>query len=70
MKAIGRIWANRIEAGTQEYSNCPSKYQPYVLEALRDDVENEIMTPQGVMTPELFEQFTGVPFGNSPSQSW
>lgn len=64
MAAIGRIWANRIEAGTQKYNKCPAKYQPYVLDAMKEDVEKHKMSSFGEMTPELFEELTGVPYSD------
>lgn len=50
---MAKIWRNRIEAGTQEFSNCPAKYKNDVLKLMRDDVE------EGIITKEQFEEMTG-----------
>ena len=50
---IAKIWRNRIEAGTQEFSKCPAKYKNDVLKLMREDVVNE------VITKEKFEELTG-----------
>ena len=41
---MAKIWRNRIEAGTQLFSNCPAKYKNDVLELMQQDVENGIIT--------------------------
>lgn len=53
MEAIARIWRNRIEAGTQEFDRCPSKYRPLVLSLMRQDVAD------GVITADEFKELTG-----------
>ena len=51
--AIAKIWRNRIEAGTQQYSDCPEKYKVMVLELMREDVAS------GKITAERFKELTG-----------
>lgn len=53
---MAKIWRNRIIAGDKTYDECPKKYKPQVLELLRQDVENE------VITAEEFEEITGQPY--------
>lgn len=53
---MAKIWRNRIVAGTQKFSDCPARYKAQVLELLRQDVEN------GVITAERFEELTGEPY--------
>lgn len=48
--AIAKIWRNRIEAGTQAYSDCPTKYQTDVLACMREDVVNHVLTAQEFKT--------------------
>ena len=50
---MAKIWRNRIEAGTQEFSKCPAKYRADVLALMRQDVE------YGVITKDQFEILTG-----------
>ena len=54
--AIAKIWRNRIEAGTQQFSDCPLRYQSNVLALMRQDVVD------GVITAEQFEELTGQPY--------
>lgn len=54
--AVARIWRNRIEKGTQQFSNCPDLYRQKVLTLMRQDVVN------GVITAEQFEELTGQPY--------
>ena len=58
--AIAKIWRNRIEAGTQKFEDCPAKYQQMVLQLMREDVAN------GVITAEQFEELTGQPYEPQP----
>ncbi len=54
--AIAKIWRNRIEAGTQQFSDCPLRYQAQVLTLMRQDVVD------GIITAEQFEELTGQPY--------
>ena len=54
--AIAKIWRNRIEAGTQQFENCPQRYQANVLTLMRQDVVD------GIITAERFEELTGQPY--------
>jgi len=54
--AIAKIWRNRIEAGTQSFSDCPEKYKDMVLDLMREDVQI------GKITAEEFEALTGEPY--------
>ena len=53
---MAKIWRNRIIAGDQEFSHCPTRYRSQVLSLLRQDVED------GVITAEQFEKLTGQPY--------
>jgi hypothetical protein len=53
LSAMAKIWRNRIEAGTQIYSDCPAKYRPDVLTYMRQDVTD------GLITAEEFKTLTG-----------
>lgn len=53
---MAKIWRNRIEAGDQAFANCPSRYQLQVLNLMRMDVAN------GIITAEQFEELTGHPY--------
>lgn len=53
---MAKIWRNRIEAGDQLFENCPQRYQAQVLELMRQDVVN------GIITAEQFEELTGIPY--------
>lgn len=53
---MNRIWANRLEAGTQVWSSVPSSRKAAVEAILREDVEN------GVITAERFEEITGISY--------
>ena len=57
-----KIWRNCIEAGTKKFEDCPERYKEDVLAIMRQDVVDGLMTKQGKMTPELFEELTGVPY--------
>lgn len=50
---MNRIWANRLEAGTQQWADVPASRKNAVRELLRGDVDN------GVITPEHYEEITG-----------
>ena len=56
---MGRIWANRIWAGTKTFEELHTKaprYEAATLEAMREDVAD------GLHTPEEFEEKTGIPY--------
>ena len=55
---MSKIWRNRIEAGDQLFENCPARYKSQVLELMRQDVED------GVITAEQFEDLTGEPYND------
>lgn len=54
--AIAKIWRNRIEAGTQQFNDCPARYKNQVLALMRQDVVD------GIITAEQFEALTGQPY--------
>ena len=39
-----KIWRNRIWAGTQRLSDCPSRYRSGVVAMMRDDIADGIHT--------------------------
>ena len=43
---MAKIWRNRIEAGTQVFSDCPAKYQKDVLNLMQQDVEDGVITQE------------------------
>ena len=43
---MNRIWANRLEAGTQIWANCPPSRHDAVQAILLEDVENNIITQE------------------------
>lgn len=47
---MAKIWKNRLEAGTQKWSECPEKYRDEVDSLLKADVE------KGVITQERYEE--------------
>jgi len=53
---MAKIWRNQIEAGNVLYEDCPARYKPKVLELMRQDVED------GIITAERFEELTGEPY--------
>lgn len=46
---MAKIWKNRIEAGTQVFSDCPERYKNEVRTLLERDVNS------GVLTKEEFD---------------
>lgn len=50
---MNRIWANRLEAGTQVWANVPAGRKSAVRAILREDVE------AGVITAARYEEITG-----------
>ena len=59
---MANIWRNCIEAGTKNFAQCPERYREDVLAFMREDVAEGKMTKKGKMTPELFEELTGIPY--------
>lgn len=65
--AIVKVWRNRIWAGTQRLSDCPSKYRSGVIAMMRDDISDGIHTESelrhlvdiGMMTAAEYEEITG-----------
>lgn len=53
---IAKIWRNRIEAGDKTFEECPARYKAEVLEIMRQDVVD------GIITAEQFEELTGQPY--------
>lgn len=47
---MNKIWANRLEAGTQIWANCPISRREAVIIILREDVAN------GKITEERFNE--------------
>lgn len=56
------IWRNCIEAGTMKFAKCPDIYKEDVLALMREDVVAGKVVRKGKMTPELFEELTGVAY--------
>lgn len=54
---MDRIWANRLEAGTQKWADCPDSRKENVDAILREDVE------AGKITAERYEEITGEAYG-------
>ena len=52
---MARIWANRLEAGTQKWENCPKHRHEAVKAVMRQDIE----TGRGGMTAERYREITG-----------
>lgn len=50
---MDRIWANRLEAGTQRWADCPDSRKAAVAALLREDVAT------GKLTPERYGEITG-----------
>ena len=55
---MARIWANRLEAGTQLWENCPAHRREAVKKIMQDDIK----TGRGGMTAERYEEITGEPY--------
>lgn len=53
---MNRIWANRLEAGTQIWADVPERRKAAVDAILRQDVAD------GVITAEHYEEITGNPY--------
>lgn len=43
---MAKIWARRLEAGTQNFSDCPEKYRNDVIAILQRDVALGIITQE------------------------
>lgn len=41
---MARIWARRLEAGTQEWANCPTRYKEQTKAVLKQDVADNIIS--------------------------
>lgn len=54
---MNRIWANRLEASTQKWADCPDNRKAAVDAILREDVE------AGKLTAERYEKITGAAYG-------
>lgn len=60
---MARIWANRLEAGTQKWENCPESRYESVKKILQEDVKDNIITAEryqeicGEVYPEKMEDF-------------
>ena len=62
-----KIWRNRIWAGTQRLSDCPSRYRASVIAMMRDDLADGIHTESdlqhlvdiGMMTQAEYDEITG-----------
>ena len=50
---MNRIWANRLEAGSKTWAECPNSRKAAVDAILREDVEN------GKLTAERYTEITG-----------
>lgn len=55
---MNRIWANRLEAGTQVWASVPQSRRAAVKAILHDDVE----TGHNGMTAERYEEIVGEPY--------
>lgn len=62
-----KIWRNRIWAGTQRLSDCPSRYRTGVIAMMRDDIADGIHTESdlqhlvdiGMMTQAEYDEIIG-----------
>ncbi len=52
---MNRIWANRLEAGTQSWANCPASRKNAVLALMQQDVA----TGKNGMTQERLDEIIG-----------
>ena len=51
---MNRIWANRLEAGTQIWANCPASRKQAVMAILLEDVQ------EGKITQERYNEIFGI----------
>lgn len=56
VNSIAKIWKNRIEARYKLYEDCPEDFKPQVIDFMKQDVANDIITA------EEFEDLTGQPY--------
>lgn len=59
---MAKIWKNRILAGTQTFTDCPTKYKPEVARLINEDITNGVLTKAelaAVTTAEEYEAITG-----------
>lgn len=49
---MAKIWRNRIIAGDKEFSSCPLAYKNSVIQLLKDDVKN------GVISSDDYDRIT------------
>lgn len=67
---MAKIWRNRIEAGTQRFSDCPLKYRNQVIALIQADLasgaymESQLrqLVEDGMMTEDEYEEITGNPY--------
>lgn len=45
-KYMARIWARRLEAGTQKWTNCPAQYREQVKDILEQDVADNVISEE------------------------
>lgn len=53
---MARIWARRLEAGTQEWANCPTRYKEQTKAVLLRDVADNIISK------DRYKEITGEDF--------
>lgn len=53
---MARIWARRLEAGTQEWANCPTRYREQTKAVLKQDVADNIISR------DRYKEITGEDF--------
>ena len=53
---MARIWARRLEAGTQEWANCPTRYREQTKAVLKQDVTD------GIISNVRYKEITGEDF--------
>lgn len=50
---MARIWVRRLEAGTQKFESCPTRYKEQVKTILKQDVEDN------VISADKYKEITG-----------
>ena len=50
---MAKIWRNRIEAGDQQFEDCPARYKPQVLALMRQDVADGIITADKTLAQRI-----------------
>ena len=53
---MARIWARRLEAGTQEWTKCPTRYKEQTKAVLKQDVAD------GIISNARYKEITGEDF--------